>query len=322
MPRLELVSQFHHLFWMGDLNYRVNWQPLKDQKMNHKDNCEPHIFQAFESYLHRKALKVIFRDDQLRDAMANSNAFFGFLEPNVQFPPTFKVDRAPGLPSWCDRILYRSATTANPPKVHSYDALANVSYSDHKPVELLLDLDIWERPPGVDDSVDQAIVHFEDCSVDGLSPTMAASDVYLHWPKQQLLEKSSNTCRINKVSHSKRIEPLVLLRNSVTFLRQALLLLEVRHHDHLASRRFFMGQGYLSLAPALENIEKWTFFDVELILAGLYVGKFQGRYKVVIKKISSISCDTTEKDNLELSDLTETCRQIRQQRKLFGGKVL
>ena len=37
------------------------------------------------------------------------------------------------VPSWCDRILYSSAS---PPKIHSYDALPVQPTSDHRPVSL------------------------------------------------------------------------------------------------------------------------------------------------------------------------------------------
>ncbi|ETO19710.1 hypothetical protein RFI_17521 [Reticulomyxa filosa] len=369
MPKRELLAQFHHLFWVGDLNYRINWQPDEDTKLAHKDNCDPEIFGAFQSHLNEKTLKNVLKDDQLVTSMIDLKAFVGFREPDLRFLPTFKVEKTPGLhynvcytyahictyvfyskqfrcllkfiqpsrlPAWCDRILYRSAAIVNPPKVLSYSALPNVPHSDHKPVESHMNIEIWNRPSGIDDSISQAVLHFQDCSAEGLLAAdvsgfflfwvlvfvcwnllflffgsfSGTSDPYLHWPKQPLLEKPSNSRRKNKTLHpewndSRDFEPLLLLRNSIAFMTKALLFLEMRDHDHL-SKDELIGQGYLPLAPALDNIGKWQYFEVELTFSGLYAGKFQGRYKIVINDESSKTDDNKAAKKIKKSKVKTT----------------
>ena len=84
----------------------------------------------------------LMRWDQLRASQAAGEAFAGFVEGPIDFPPTFKVQRRRGLtykdqrvPSYCDRILWRSmpALAADVTQL-TYRALPEVSTSDHKPV--------------------------------------------------------------------------------------------------------------------------------------------------------------------------------------------
>ncbi|ETO34875.1 inositol 5-phosphatase [Reticulomyxa filosa] len=93
LPKRQLLSQFHHLFWLGDLNYRVDWQPHKDKPIQHKDDCELEVFEAFQSHVNEHNLDSLLRDDQLITSMSQSKAFIGFQEPVIKFKPTFKVER-------------------------------------------------------------------------------------------------------------------------------------------------------------------------------------------------------------------------------------
>ncbi|RAL47988.1 hypothetical protein DM860_016189 [Cuscuta australis] len=102
--------------------------------------------------------------DQLRAEMKAGKVFQGMREAIIRFPPTYKFEKGkPGLggydsgekkriPAWCDRVLYRDSQ-ATPtaecslecPVVGSvvqYEAIMEVTESDHKPVRCKLNVEI------------------------------------------------------------------------------------------------------------------------------------------------------------------------------------
>ncbi|XP_019161339.1 PREDICTED: type I inositol polyphosphate 5-phosphatase 12-like isoform X2 [Ipomoea nil] len=102
--------------------------------------------------------------DQLRAEMKAGKVFQGMREAIIRFPPTYKFEKGkPGLggydsgekkriPAWCDRVLYRdNRATMNTecslecPVVGSvvqYEAVMEVTESDHKPVRCKLNVEI------------------------------------------------------------------------------------------------------------------------------------------------------------------------------------
>jgi len=76
-----MATYFHHLFWFGDLNYRIE-MALDDvlRKINDGD---------FTS------LRVC---DQLHRERVWGKTFAGFSEGEILFPPTYKYNRGGGAP--------------------------------------------------------------------------------------------------------------------------------------------------------------------------------------------------------------------------------
>ena len=119
------------IFWMGDLNYRLEMK------------CE-------EAHTAISAGNISFLKsrDQLANGISRGHTFPGFREGDVtSFPPTYKFD--PGTntydsspkrrcPSWCDRILWRVMPNDGPVKFDvtalTYSSISSYSSSDHKPV--------------------------------------------------------------------------------------------------------------------------------------------------------------------------------------------
>jgi len=77
----SMATYFHHLFWFGDLNYRIE-MALDDvlRKINDGD---------FTS------LRVC---DQLHRERVWGKTFAGFSEGEILFPPTYKYNRGGGAP--------------------------------------------------------------------------------------------------------------------------------------------------------------------------------------------------------------------------------
>lgn len=113
-------SRFSHIFWIGDLNYRI----IETQGKAQFDE---------ENYL--ELLKM----DQLKHEMRNKRVFNNYNEGIIRFRPTYKYD--PGTdnwdsseknraPAWCDRLLWKGERIEQ----LTYESVMHLQLSDHKPV--------------------------------------------------------------------------------------------------------------------------------------------------------------------------------------------
>jgi len=119
------IYEHDQLFWIGDLNYRI---PLPDQEV--KDRIK------------KKDFYNLFLQDQLYTQMKSGSAFEGFQEPPISFAPTYKYDAGTDeydssekkrTPAWCDRVLWKTAKTAENVGILSYRR-HELMTSDHRPV--------------------------------------------------------------------------------------------------------------------------------------------------------------------------------------------
>ncbi|CAI8000462.1 Phosphatidylinositol 3,4,5-trisphosphate 5-phosphatase 2 [Geodia barretti] len=129
-----LTNQFHHLFFFGDLNYRVDLGATEIVEFAKRENHGS-----------------IFKEDQLRKQMEQKKIFVGFDEAPILFPPTYRFARGRrslddyvwvkqkragirlNVPSYCDRVLwcsYPGTIIAN----SSYGACTDIMTSDHSPL--------------------------------------------------------------------------------------------------------------------------------------------------------------------------------------------
>ncbi|GLE02851.1 hypothetical protein PINS_up011715 [Pythium insidiosum] len=122
-----IADAFDHVFWYGDLNYRINGtRRMIDRLLLHQQHA------------------VLRFNDQLLIEMTRGNVFAGFSEGPLHFRPTYKFDKHSDaydssakqrIPSWTDRVLFKS-------NVEDRSALRQLSYrsdmscqiSDHRPV--------------------------------------------------------------------------------------------------------------------------------------------------------------------------------------------
>ncbi|KAJ3076040.1 hypothetical protein HDU98_005989 [Podochytrium sp. JEL0797] len=158
-----------HLFFMGDLNYRV---PLSDT--------------AAKLMLTENQLEKLFAHDQLTIEKRYQRVLKGFQEPEITFQPTYKFDigtheydtsEKKRSPSWCDRILW----FANPLHVEAgaggegegvvatlgkekwienlwYRSSMVMKMSDHKPVSALFRVKIRQLHHEKLDAVTEALI--------------------------------------------------------------------------------------------------------------------------------------------------------------------
>lgn len=123
-PNYDVGHQFHHCFFIGDMNYRVS---LKDRAI-------------VDEHLQRHKYDELLRHDQLRTEQATGQILYDFVEAPITFAPTFKVKRGTRdlfdvrrTPSWCDRVLVHSLPGCQI-RALSYVAVDPLLSSDHVPV--------------------------------------------------------------------------------------------------------------------------------------------------------------------------------------------
>ncbi|XP_061876421.1 LOW QUALITY PROTEIN: phosphatidylinositol 3,4,5-trisphosphate 5-phosphatase 2-like [Colius striatus] len=107
LSSFDISLRFTHLFWFGDLNYRLDMD-----------------IQEILNYISRKELEPLLRVDQLNLEKEKHKVFLRFNEEEITFPPTYRYERGSrdtyvwhkqkptgvrtNVPSWCDRILWKS----------------------------------------------------------------------------------------------------------------------------------------------------------------------------------------------------------------------
>lgn len=149
-PRVQLDFAYHHCFFLGDLNYRVDLA-VKDGGPRGVD--EPEHRARVRAAIAEGRLADLLACDQLAEAKATNAGWAGYQEAPITFQPTFSMLRrrtgfeyaAKRVPSWCDRVLWKSLPSfAGDVKCTAYTAHASVASSDHKPVSATFEL--TDRP--------------------------------------------------------------------------------------------------------------------------------------------------------------------------------
>ncbi|XP_075425723.1 phosphatidylinositol 3,4,5-trisphosphate 5-phosphatase 1 isoform X2 [Ascaphus truei] len=131
----NLTHRFTHVFWLGDLNYRIQLPNTEAENIVQKIRLQQY--------------PELLLSDQLSAERRDSQIFLRFNEEEITFPPTYRYDRGSrerycytkqkatgikyNLPSWCDRVLWKSY-----PQMHvlcqSYGCTEDITTSDHSPV--------------------------------------------------------------------------------------------------------------------------------------------------------------------------------------------
>ncbi|EFA80518.1 inositol 5-phosphatase [Heterostelium album PN500] len=157
----DVLNQFHHVIWMGDFNYRVDL--FREEVLN---------------LVKKNNIAKILTKDQLAVQKKMERVFLGFKEASIQFMPTYKLERGQKgvyteekqrVPSWCDRILWKSLPYTQPISPVSYSSAPDISTSDHIPVYSLLSAYI-QRPclPVPQSLIRQLRIYFYDLKAENL----------------------------------------------------------------------------------------------------------------------------------------------------------
>lgn len=133
------------VFWMGDLNYRIDLPDLDVRAILSEECWEGNRFEALLPY------------DQLTTSIRTQKAFDVFTEFPITHRPTYRF--SPGLlsdsmgydmkrkPAWTDRILHVFSPTHVRVKQTRYGGHHEITMSDHKPLsaDFIVDVDVYDK---------------------------------------------------------------------------------------------------------------------------------------------------------------------------------
>lgn len=151
---LDIPAVYDHVFFLGDLNYRVDPYLLDASVGSYRGLSG---FDLVCSYIERREWVKLSAADTLAAERKCGRALYGFEEGPLQWPPTFKYNRQKDadedgftegnpfntkrVPSYTDRVLYHSLPCLkNKLTLKYYRSCQSVTSSDHKPVLSLFSL--------------------------------------------------------------------------------------------------------------------------------------------------------------------------------------
>ena len=125
IKNVDILHQFQHVFWFGDLNYRIEKE-----------------FNQVIQIINQKKWENLLEFDQLYHAMNFDAVFSGFTEGKISFCPTYRWSKSENIvsnkrnqpPSYTDRILYRSLPNSLSLWQETYTSAPNCFGSDHRPI--------------------------------------------------------------------------------------------------------------------------------------------------------------------------------------------
>jgi len=162
----DFLHQTRHVFWLGDLNYRIN---LKDGTgMDTQGEYEKVLRLIAAEKCHE-----LYEHDQLLQQLQMKNGSFPyFKESELTFAPTYRMNKGEvgysnkrfQAPSWTDRILVRSVCGYEE-KVQqlSYEGHHDMMQSDHRPVSATYNISTCL--PYINLSSSKSVVNREKCDI-------------------------------------------------------------------------------------------------------------------------------------------------------------
>ncbi|XP_069410681.1 phosphatidylinositol 3,4,5-trisphosphate 5-phosphatase 2 [Ovis canadensis] len=240
LSAFDISLRFTHLFWFGDLNYRLDMD-----------------IQEILNYISRKEFEPLLRVDQLNLEREKHKVFLRFSEEEISFPPTYRYERGSrdtyawhkqkptgvrtNVPSWCDRILWKSY-----PETHiicnSYGCTDDIVTSDHSPVFGTFEVGVTSQfisKKGLSKTSDQAYIEFE--SIEAIVKTASRTKFFIEFYSTCLEEykksfendaQSSDNINFLKVQWSSRQLPtLNPILADIEYLQDQHLLLTVKSMD-------------------------------------------------------------------------------------------
>lgn len=162
----DFLHQMRHVFWMGDLNYRINI----------KNGSGMDTQGEYEEVLRVIAAKNyggLYEHDQLLHMLKRNNGAFQFFnEGKIKFAPTYRMNKNETgysnkrfqSPSWTDRVLVRSVCGyGSKIKQLSYVGHHDILQSDHRPVSATYA--VATNMPYVNLSASTSVVNREKCDI-------------------------------------------------------------------------------------------------------------------------------------------------------------
>uniref|UniRef100_A0A8C1N426 phosphatidylinositol-3,4,5-trisphosphate 5-phosphatase n=1 Tax=Cyprinus carpio TaxID=7962 RepID=A0A8C1N426_CYPCA len=278
LSTFDISLRFNHLFWCGDLNYRLDLDALDILK-----------------HVSKREFEELMCADQLTRERHRRKAFFNFKEEKILFPPTYRYERgsrdcylwqkykSSGVqvngPSWCDRVLWKSY-----PESHiictSYGCTDDIFTSDHSPVFATFEVGVISQFP----RTERASIELE--VIEAVVKTSSKAKFFIEFHSRYLeesrrsAENDSQYCEVPGFLKlgwsSKQFPKLRPVFSDLEHLRDQHLLLSVKSCDGFES--------YGECCVALRSVTGKSSdpFETCLTHRGEEMGSIRGRIRVYI----------------------------------------
>jgi len=216
------VTQFNHIFWCGDLNYRLDLP-----------------YHEAVSIAQKGKFGELLETDQLAKQIKAGQIFNNWREGKITFPPTYKYKVGTNEyaeykfrpPSYCDRILWLSQPGCKS-RLLEYTNATKVLTSDHVPVRAIFSVDT--QLPFVD--------HFSQASKE---KRIVLSSLYLSGRSGAVLRKPqlyfySNIFAANPVSTKTKSIKVKLVNPAFPDDTVPVLAPHTHHLEYLRSQRIII----------------------------------------------------------------------------------
>ncbi|CAM5140468.1 unnamed protein product [Eretmochelys imbricata] len=288
LSSFDLTLRFTHLFWFGDLNYRLDME-----------------VQDILAHVNKKEFEALLAVDQLTLEREKNKVFLRFSEGDISFPPTYRYERGSrdsyvwqkfkttgvriNVPSWCDRILWKSH-----PETHmlcnSYGCTDDIVTSDHSPVFATFEVGVTSQfvPRKAPGSSPESLACIEWDSIEVIVKTASRSKCYIEFhsycleESQRSGENSSQSSDIPgflKLSWSaKQLPVLSPILSDLEYLLDQHLLLSIKGMDSCES----YGECCIAMRSMIGSLAQQ--FETFLFHRGEETGSMRGWMKVRVPK--------------------------------------
>uniref|UniRef100_A0A4W6EF88 phosphatidylinositol-3,4,5-trisphosphate 5-phosphatase n=1 Tax=Lates calcarifer TaxID=8187 RepID=A0A4W6EF88_LATCA len=278
----DISLRFTHLFWCGDLNYRLDLD-----------------VQDILKHVSKREFEELMCADQLTRERHKRKAFLNFKEEKIAFPPTYRYERGSrdcylwqkyktsgvriNVPSWCDRILWKSY-----PETHiictAYGCTDDIFTSDHSPVFATFEVGVTSQF-NQNPSMERAWIELE--GMEAIVKTASKAKFFIEFHSSCLeetrrsSENDTQGCDVPgflKLGWSfKQLPKLLPIMSDMEYLQDQHLLLSVKSCDGFES----YGECCVALHSLTGASEQ---FETFLTHRGEEMGSIRGRVRVHVPK--------------------------------------
>uniref|UniRef100_A0A8C8C0H0 phosphatidylinositol-3,4,5-trisphosphate 5-phosphatase n=1 Tax=Oncorhynchus tshawytscha TaxID=74940 RepID=A0A8C8C0H0_ONCTS len=286
LSAFDVSLRFTHLFWCGDLNYRLDLD-----------------VQDILKHVSKREFDELMCADQLTRERHKRKAFLNFKEEKIAFPPTYRYERGSrdsylwqkyktsgvrvNVPSWCDRILWKSYSETHI-TCNSYGCTDDIFTSDHSPVFATFHVGVTSQFISKTDpnsSMERAWMELE--GVEAIVKTASKAKFFIEFHSSCLeeirrsVENDSQSCDVPgflKLGWSpKQLPKLLPIVSDMEYLQDQHLLLSVKSCDGFES----YGECCVALRSLIGAAEQ---FETFLTHRGEEMGSIRGRVRVHVPK--------------------------------------
>ncbi|XP_031449848.1 phosphatidylinositol 3,4,5-trisphosphate 5-phosphatase 2-like isoform X2 [Phasianus colchicus] len=288
LSAFDLTLRFTHLFWFGDLNYRLDMD-----------------VQDVLTHVTKKEFDILLAMDQLNLEREKNKVFLQFREGDISFPPTYRYERGSrdnymwqkfkttgmriNVPSWCDRILWKSL-----PETHlvcsSYGCTDDIVTSDHSPVFATFEVGVTSQfvPKKAPGTGPEPLAYIEWDSIEVIVKTASRSKCYIEFHSycleeaQRSGENTSQSCDIpgflRMCWSAKQLPVLNPILPDLEYLGDQHLLLSIKGVESCES----YGECCIAMRSMIGSMAQQ--FETFLFHHGEETGSMRGWMKVCVPK--------------------------------------